>query len=412
MAEAPQTNVTLELTKKVYGEDGSKLAFESGIVGELLPFTEKARTGDDYNYTAALTMSHGATYNGTAGSVTTLAESIPGKVKQASVSAYEFIMKDRIASRILHDAAKAGPAAFADATQVVLHNLMASAEFRQEHSLLYGQSALFQVASVAGQVLTITDATWSAATADGLEGAVLEAFDGLTATENQDDGDLTVTAVDLAAKTITVSGTVSETDGNSYLSFKGARTATAFNEMLGVIPLSQTTTGSAHGIDIAAFSRFRPNVSTSFGAVEFAKFLSALSKVTGRRVRKKVMNLLVPVPAFDRIASDMQASRKYDNRKATAVAGFEAIEFYSSLGLTRIIPHAMLRDGDAIAFSDKNGFRTGSKELGWETGPSGKADIWIPINTNNSYEARVTAIESPAFLRPHEVIGISGLTYS
>lgn len=410
---AENTAATLAMTKKVYGEDLSKLKFELGIVGELLPFAEKAKLGDTYQYLMALANEHGFTYNGTSGSVVTLNDAIAGLAKQAAVSAYEYFGKARIASRIVHDAAASGPAAFGDATGTLLNNLMASAEYRQEHSLIYGQQALCKVSSNSSGVLTITDATWSAALVDGLEGAVLEAFDGLAASATQDNGDLTVTAVDLDAKTITVSGTSAAVDGNSYLWFKGTRTATAFNEMAGLWKLASTVTGTVNGIDVGAYSRARPNVKSSFGNPTVASFLSAVSKLTGRRVRKKELNLLLPVPAFDRIALDIQSNRRYDGAKKSAIAGYEAIELASSLGMTRFIPHPMLRDGDALAFTSKNGFRTGSKELGWEKGPTGdSADLWIPISTNNSYEVRVSAIEAPAFLRPHEVLSITGITYS
>ena len=412
MAEV-NTSSTLALTKKVYGENLETLKFEVGIGTELFPFKERARVGESYNFRVPLQMEHGFTYNGTGGAEKTLNAAIAGQAKQATVLAYETIGKARITTRNMHEAAAAGSTAFKEATEDLLMNLMASAEYREEHAIWYGQLALCKVSANNSGVLTITDDTWSAALVDGLEGAVLEAFDGLGASANQDNGDLTVTAVDLAAKTITVSGTSTNVDGSSYLFFKGARTTTAHNDMLGVMGLLTTVTGDVHGISTTTYSRWRPNVKSSFGAVEFSKFLTALSTITGRRVRKKVTNMVIPVPAFDRIASELQSSRRYDNAKKTAVAGFEAIEFFSSLGLTRIIPHGMLRDGHAAIFSENNGFRTGAKELGWETGPSGdKADIWIPVVDKNVYEARVSHIQSPAFLRPFETIGITGITYS
>lgn len=412
MAET-NTSSTLALTKKVYGENLETLKFELGIGTTLFPFKAKAKQGESYNFRVPLQMEHGATYNGTSGSEVTLNAAVAGQAKQASVSAYEFLMKARLTTRNVHEASVAGAAAFQDATEDILMNLMSSGEYREEHSIWYGQSGLCQITGNSSGVLTVSAATWSAALVDGLEGAVLEAFDGTGASATQHNGDLTVTAVDLDAKTITVSGTSTNVAANDYLYFKGARTTTAHNDMLGVLPLLTTTSGTVHGISATSYSRWRPNVYTSFGAVEFSKFLTAISKITGRRVRKKVTNMVIPVPAFDRIASELQSSRRYDNAKKTAVAGFEAIEFYSSLGLTKIIPHPMLRDGNAAIFSDNNGFRTGAKELGWETGPSGdKADIWIAIPEKNVYEARISHIQSPAFLRPFETIGVSGITYS
>ena len=412
MAEAPNTNGTMAQTKVVYGDKLIRLPFEVGIMGELIPFNDKKRTGANFQFPVVVTMEHGATYNGTDGLGTTLNSSVKSTTVMEQVTPYEFIMKAQLAARLIDDT-KGDAAAFEDATRLVLENLMTSAEFREEHSLIYGQSGIFKVDANNGGVLTITDATWSAATADGLEGAILEAFDALTASANQHNTDLTVSAVDLDAKTITVTGTSSAVVQNDWLFFKGARTTTGFKEMLGVYSLCTLTSGTIHNQNIATYSKLRPNVKSSAGAPTMSMFLSGISKITGRRVRKRETTLIVPVQAFDRVASDLQASRRFDSSwSRKAGNGYEYIQFYSSLGLTDLIPHPMLRDSDAIAFTKKNGMRIGSKPLGWRPGPGGDEDLWIADQTTTCYEARVAAIEQPVFERPSECVGFTGISTS
>lgn len=413
MADAPATLSNHAITKTVYGPDLGELPVENGVLGDILKWKDGGTLGDTFKFHAGLRRPQSATYAGSAGGEVTLADAVPGKTLQVEVTAYEMIMKDRIVTGLFHKARDSGPAAFRNATQLLLMNLMASAELRRELSWHYGQEGLGVVSAIDTGVITITDASWSAATWDGLEGAVLEAFTTTAASATQHNADLTISNVNLAAKTITVTGTSGAVVAGDVLYFKGARTTTGFNEMIGVHKLLNTVTGTVQGIDLAAYSRRRPNVKTSFGNPIFSGFQQANSLITGRGVSKVGTNLLLPIDAFDRMADDMMALRRFDGSyKKTAVAGFEAIQVLTTLGVCTFIPDPYLRAADALIFTDKNGFRVGAQELAWETGPDGKTDLWIPIQTTNTYEVRTNDNEGVAFLEPHKTVGISGITYS
>lgn len=405
------TNSTLSLTKTVYGDKLEKLEFTDGMLKEFLPFKQKL--GDTLKFPVQLKMEHGFVANGTSGSAATLATAVAQNIDQAEVSAYEVIGRSRIAYRIMEDAVARGPAAFESATSTVMDALSESTQFRLEHDLLYGHEGLGIVSSIDTGVITITNASWSAATWESLEGALLEAFTTTAATATQHDTTLTITAVDLDAKTVTVSGTSSSVAAGDILYFKGWKTTTSWNSMAGIRKIISNT-GSLFGIDAATNSRWKGNTKSSMGTPNFLKFLQGLSKMTGRRLRRQNTTLLVPIAAFDILNSDLMAGRRFDGSYAKkARTGFETIEFAGSTGVTEIVPHPMVRDGDAMAFTAKNGFRTGSADIKWKSANgSDAADIWFPVDDVGANECRLTYIQAPAFLRPAHTVYFSGITYS
>lgn len=412
MAEV-NTNATAEITKRVYGENFEKLQFDAGIVGELIPFKSEKKIGDTYRFPIALTFEQGTTYNGTAGSVVTLADAISATVKQADVAAYEFIMRSKIGYRLMMDAISQGEAAYENSTRMVMETLQESAEIRREASLLYGQEGLGVVSSNASGVLTITAASWSSGTWENQEGAILEAWTGVSASETQHNGDLTITAIDHDAKTVTVTGTSAAVVANDVLYFKGARTASAYNEMAGLHKIIANT-GIIFGLSASTYSRWRGNTKSSMGQVNFEKFLSGISKLSGRRVRKKSLKLLMPPAAYEVINADLTSARRFDGSysRSKGSQGFETIEFYGQTGMTSIMVHPMLRDGDSMAFTDKNGIRIGSTDLTFDIGPGGAGDVWFHNTDKNSMEVRCIGIQAPVFQRPSETILFSGQTYT
>lgn len=422
MASVPNTNTTAELTKRVYGENLERLPFELTIGAEAFPFRAADKLGDVFRFPATLTMEHGVTYNGTAGGKVTLNDAISATIKQAEVPAYETIMRSQVTYRLMKDAMAAGPAAFEAATRVIIENLQESAEFRREHSIWYGQQALGQILSVSNQTtflrVTITDASWSAATWEAMENGVVEAFTTTAATATQHDGDLTIIAVDLDNKTVDLDATAdawTNVVANDYLFFKGAKTTTGYNEMQGVAKLMTTVTGTVHNISTSTYSRWKPNILSSMGTPTFAQYLTGISKLTARRIRRTKTSVWFPPKAYEKIASDLMTFRRFDGSysKQKTEQGTESLAFYGQTGMTDLVPNAIIRDGDSFAATDNNGFRVGSTDLTFDLGPSGqKTDMWFHLPDTNVMEVRCIYIQQPFFFRPSHTIGYSGLTYS
>lgn len=423
MTAVPNTNTTAELTKQRYGENLERLPFELTIGAEAFPFRSADKLGTEFVFPVTLTMEHGRTYNGTAGGKVTLNDAISATIKQAKVPAYEVIMRSQVTYRLMKDAMAAGPPAFEAATRVIIENLQESAEFTREHSLWYGQLGLGLITGAPTNNTTSLDvvidpAYWSPATWEALEGALVEAWTGTGATATQHDGDLTISAVDLDNRKITLTATsnlFTNVATGDYLYFKGARTATGFNEMIGVAKLMTTTSGAVHNINPATYSRWKPNLITTMGTPTFAAYLAGISKLTARRIRRTKVSVWFPPKAFEKVASDLMSFRRFDQSysKSKTEQGTEALGFFGQTGQTDLIPNAIIRDGDSFAATDNNGYRVGSTDLTFDLGPSGaKTDMWFHLPDTNVMEVRCLYIQQPFFFRPSHTLSYSGLTYT
>lgn len=407
-----------QLSKKVYGDRYEKLPFNYTIIQDMAPFSDKFRIGDVFKYAVEVQMEHGATYAGNTGAEATLNAAIVGLNQQTEISAYETQMRTRITTRAFEEATGQGAQAFESATRTRMVALQTAAEFRFEHSALYGQEGIFKVSANNAGVLTITDATWCSTMAIRLVGAILEAFDAQAATANQHNTDLTVTGVDLDAKTITVTGTNSGVVADDWLSFKGARTTTAHNEMAGIHKLMTTTSSTLLGVNVGTYPWFKPNVSSSFGRPTFLLILKAIRKLVGRNTitakkdDKQATKLLLPSVSYEILNSDLMSSRRFDGSysRGKGTTGVETIEFYGQTGVTSMLVHPLLRDSDALAIGPDNLFRVGTNDIKWDQGPSGDSDIWSKVTDKNSYEARVYWIQHPALFAPGRTVAITGMT--
>jgi hypothetical protein len=404
--------------KRVYGNEYERLPFHPTLITDRAPFTDKYKIGETFRWLMELAMEHGMTYNTTGSAEATLADAIVGVNQQAEVNAYETIMRTRMNTRAYEEASKAGDAAFENATKQRLQALQTGHEFRREHSYLYGQEGLFKVSSIDTGVITITDDTWCPTLAIRLINAILEAFDAQAATANQHNGDLTVSAVDLDAKTITVTGTSSSVVANDWLYFKGARTTTAHKEQMGLHKLMTTTSGTVQNIALATYPWAKPNVSSSFGRPTMLLILKAMRKLVGRNTiaskkdDKQNTTLFLPSPSYEILNSDLMSSRRFDGsyNRSKGTSGVETIEYYGQTGVTELMVHPLLRDSDGLAIGPNNLFRVGITDLKFVTGPDENSDLWTQVADKNTYEARTTDISQIALFAPGRTVALTGIT--
>jgi hypothetical protein len=412
------TSTQSQMAKRVYGDNFEKLPFNATLISDRAPFSDKFKIGETFRWAMEVAMEHGATYNTTGSAEATLADAIVGVNQQAEVNAYEMLMRTRVITRAFEEATRQGDEAFENLTKQRLMALQTGAEFRREHSFLYGQEGLFQVSSISSGVITITDATWCPTLAIRLVNAILEAFDAQSATANQHDTDLTVSAVDLDAKTITVTGTSSSVVANDWLYFKGARSTTAHKEMMGLHKLMTTTSGTVQNIALGTYPWVKPNVSSSFGRPTMLLVLKAMRKLVGRNTiaskkdDKQNTTLFTPSPMYEILNSDLMSSRRFDGsyNRSKGTSGVEAIEYYGQTGVTELMVHPLLRDSTALAIGPNNLFRVGVHDLKFNTGPDGNSDLWTLVADKNTYEARASFIEQIALFAPGRTVALTGIT--
>src|SRR5690606_9186207 len=306
-------------------------------------------------------------------------------------------------------------AAFADATEVQLTSIKSTMQKRLELSLLQGQRGLGIVAANDGGVLTITDASWSAFTWADMEGAVLEAWTTNAATATQHNGDLTISAVDFDAKTVTVTGTSTNVVQGDYLFFKGAKTATSWRECAGLVKIGNHTSGDLFSISATTYSRWRSNVVSSLGPPTMLNILQGLRKARERGFRG-LMTLMVPAVMFEKLNTDLAGSRRFDGsyQRGKAVNGFENITFHGTTGPTEIMIHPLLWDSQALAipFQSAGLRRVGAYDQKYLKAGADSEDIWFVLQDYPAHEARYGYDQAIIAEKPSTFVAFNGATYS
>ncbi len=385
----------------------------SSVLYDIIDFDNENLLGDSYHQGVVLTNENGFTYNGSGGTVVSLATPIPATMKDASTSGFEMIGRARLGYTAASRAANEGPQAFKKAWGTVLLNLRKASMKRLELTILNGQRGLGIVDQNNAGVLTITDASWSPTTWAGLEGAVLEAFDSVNATANQHNGDLTITAVSFANKTVTVSGTNAAVVQNDILWFKGARTTTGFNEPAGLMKMAGNA-GSLHGIDASQYALWAGNVKGSFGIPTMGRFLSAITEAVDRGLEEKVYIGVNP-KTWEVLNADLAAQRMYDGSysRQRAENGSQAISYYGQVGEAEIRSMPYMRRGEACIFPESDLKRVGSADVGMGVPGAGDGrDIFFHLPDHNAVEARTFSDQAPFCLAPAHLVQISGITYA
>lgn len=382
----------------------------SSIIRRMVPFAAE-KTGDSYEQAISLTLEHGFHYNGSGGGVATLNAPVAAQVKPANSTGFEMIGRARVAYGAASRAAQSDQA-FGKLWDQILLNLKLGHEKRAELTLLRGQMGLGIVESNTSGALVISAASWSPTTWAGMETAILEAWTTNAATSTQHDADLTISAVDFANRKVTVTGTSTAVVAGDYLFFKGAKTATSFNEGTGLVKIAQNT-GSLFGIDAATYSLWAGNTKGSFGVPSMGKVLAEITQAVDKGLEEKVC-LLVNPKSWEHLNADLAANREFDGSysKEKAENGSQKISYYGQAGEIEVRSHPYLWRGEMTAFPKSPFKRIGSADVGMGIpGLPDSESIFFHDTSTNAMEVRTYSDMSLFCNRPSTSLYINGITY-
>ncbi len=405
------------LLKTVYAEKLAEPVPDFALLQKKISFVGADKeTGNYFAMPVALSHEAGFTYNGTAGSIATLNDAIASVMKEAQVYGSEVVLRSQIAYALLSRASKSGPKAFKKASAWLVDAMGNAARKRLEISMLYGQSGVATVSSVASDVITVTDATWAGGIWCGSEGSKLQAFTDATtsATQHGLTAGMTIVSVDSDAKTITLTASDTTTNGNviagDILYFKGTRTASAFNEMAGLHKII-TNTGTLFNIAANTYSMWKGTTVSSVGEISHAAIQDALSRMVNKGLMEKVVALCSP-KAFGVLNSDQAALRVFDASysKAKAENGSEGLVFHSTNGQCEILSHPMVKDGDLFLVPLDSAMRLGSTDLTFGV-PGMDENLFTLVSGSTAVELQCYMDQAIFLEKPAHAAYLSGLTY-
>jgi hypothetical protein len=414
MAQYNTTSTLDGLFKVVYGEGPINAIPEVAILQAKVKFKQTERIGKSYNFPVILSSEAGVTYLAAGAGVSTLNDAIAAQLKEASVDANQIIIRGQMDYEAAAKAV-ASKAAFKNASELLVENLMETGARRLEMAFLYGQSATglgtadsSANASATSTVVTMLAAGWAPGIWAGTENALINFYkvsnDSLVSSGA--DAIFTITAVNFTDRKLTLSGTatgIGDLDtalgaGDCYIHWKGAK---------GVEPVGLdkiiTNAGSLFGISAATYSLWSGS-SYGFGsaAATTAKLLNMAGLAVSKGGLMEEADILMSPKTFTNLSGTMTDLRRQNGgaKETEGIAGFETIILMGPNGKLNLVPHPMVKEGECFLVPMKRVKRIGSQEFSFET-PGRKGELFLHISDKNAYELRLYGaqaiiVETPA----------------
>ncbi len=376
--------------KNLYKDSGLINAIPSWlIVQDRFPFEEaEAGLGQFYIFGVVLQKEQGFTYapsSGVNSGVQTLNAAVAGYIGQAQVEGFAIYLRSRLSYDAAAKASRAGKKAFAQAYGAVLKNMKESHQYRLELSLLYGRDGLGIVSTNTTGVLVITAATWATGIwASGMKGAILEAFTGVGGSVSQHDTDLTISAISVADKSVTVTGTSSSVVANDVLYFKGARTTTAYKECAGLYRILTNAT-TLFNIDAASYELWMAQSYPVNGNLSLTAIMNAAALGMSFGLEKAI--LLCAPEKFSQLASDEAALRRYVQDTNKTNRGVKGISFMMGSVDVEILPHPLVKQGSALMLAEESIHRVGATDVTFAL-PGSSEPMQVHVTDSTALEIR------------------------
>lgn len=397
------------LFKRVWGTGAIKALPKFAKIMDEVPYTKQEKLGDMYVVPVLLQFEHGFSYGVHGDGAFNLNAAVAGKALQAQIRGCMIVLRSQLSYEDVFKAAEAGAAAFESATSLVVENMQRSFAKRQELTLLYGQRGLGKVLTNTAGALVITDATWAPGIWSGMKDCILEAFDSQSATATQDNADLTVTSVTMDVKTVTITGTNSAVDSNSFLWFKGARTATAHKECAGLDAIMSNAT-TLFNIDAASYELWKSNTRPVGGPISMFAVLNGISDAVNMGLMEDA-KLYLATKRWNSLNSDQAALRRYGAYAAKAENGSEGIVYHSVNGSTEIVAHPFVKEGEAFLVGNpkKRLVRVGATDITFKR-PGMSDNIFRELVDNAGLELRAFSDQAIMATLPAQCTKYTGIT--
>lgn len=398
------------LFKNIYEESGLVNALPTfALLQSDVPFKEADMTGDNYVVGVNLQYEQGFTYGPSSGSNTllTLNPSIAGYIGQAKVEGFQIVLRSRIDYASAFKAAQKGKRAFAQGYQALMENMKESFAKRQELVLLYGQQGLGIVASNTTGVLVLTTASFAPGIWAGMKDAVLEAFTTTAASATQHNGDLTITNVNVANSSITVSGTSSAVVANDILYFKGARTTTGYNEAAGLDKILSNT-GTLFNIDASAYELWRAQSLAVGGQLSMTALIQAANLAVSFGLMEDVKTYINPA-IWAQLNTDEAALVRYPGPQGKkGERGVEGIVYSSTNGNNEVVAHPFVKPGDGFMIPPKRVKRIGAADISFSS--PGGGEMVVQVTDQSAWEIRAFSDQAIFCSLPAQCVKLTGIT--
>lgn len=419
-----ETTTTLNgLYKEVYADKIKDLVPESDVLLKMDNFVSKEqREGNKYHQPVVLALPTGATWGV---GVVTLVNAIASQLGDAQVQGSAITHRDLLAYDAAAKAAKGGKQSFAEATSLIVKNLVKATSKFLELDLLYGGgsspaagNSIAQQTSSANtntttQVVTISYGTWAPAIFSGMENSQIVFYTSAgVLVSTGADSIFTISAINVVPASSTVGGTITVTGTTTGITALNAQSASTLdiywnssygNQMLGLRAILATTSGTLFNINMTNYSLWQSNTySVGSTQLTFGKLQAAIALGVNRGLESDSMTLVSP-PTFANLVDEQAGARLYDSsyKSEEGTNGFKKLQFFGPNGVNTIQVHIFCHQGEAYIFPEDELIRMGPVENVTNTLPGMPGDFFVQSQTYAAYELRCYAnqaifLEAPA----------------
>ena len=371
--------------KEIYADSLQNLIPEGVRLVKAVKFSAgEKEIGDKYVQPVALTHECGFTVGSGAFS---LNDAVAATYAEAQIEGKNLLLRTQVSYDAMAKASSSKKA-FMKWSEQVVSNMTTSFTKRLEVLHFYGGTSIGKVESEDGAgALTLYTASWASGIWAGSEGMQLEAFTALTG-GSQHAATLTITAVDLVNRIVTVtsSATVADVNADDFLFFKGFRGS----EMNG-IDLLCTTTSSIYNISPTTYALWKGNsYSAGSAKLTFKKIQHAVALAVSKGLDEKVTCYVSPATFAD-LNSDLSALQRMDSsyKKNKGEQGHESISFYGVNGEIEVVPSIYVKEGEAFCVPLAKLKRIGSSDVTMRMPGQSEDQLVLQMPSNAGYEMRL-----------------------
>jgi hypothetical protein len=409
------------LFKVVYGDGPIKAVAEVAYLQKNIKFQNADKIGKSYNFPVILSNEAGVTYLAAGAGVSTLNAAVAATVKEAVVDANQIIIRGQMDYEAAAKAVKSKEA-FQSASELLVENLMDTGSRRLEMAMLYGRSATgLGTASSSTNVsttvtnLNISALTWSPGVWAGSENAVINLYTvaGNTLVSSGTNADFVITSVDYANLKVKVTGTTTGITALDtalaapcYIHWKGARAI----EPIGIDAIIANT-GTLFGIDASVYGLWAGSTySAASATLTIAKILNAVSAAVSKGGLMEEVDVLMSPKTFTNITGTMTDIRRQNGgiKETTGIGGFENLVLMGPNGKLNVVPHPMIKEGEAFIVPLKRFKRIGSQEFSFET-PGRSGELFLHVPDANAYELRLYGAQAIVCVTPAKCVKITNI---
>lgn len=424
MASAHSSSTLDSLWKEVYADKPETLFPAVAKATKRYPFSEGKKIGDSYVQPVIVTRSHGFTRGR---GLQTLKAPIVHQTAKALLDPMPSYLREIIpydvAARMCSD-----KASFVQHSKHLVEQLNSSIHYRNEVEFFYGKDSLGEAdssvnSSTTKTVVTLTAASFAPGIWAGSENAELKFYkvSDDTLISSSTNALFTVFAVDVDAYQITVTGTETGIDaldtalasGNCYIVFSDSSASARGDQENAGMKKILTNEGSLFNINAATYNLWKGNEFDAGSAdLTMRKIMKAVAKAVGRGLAEEV-DVWIPISVYENLNVDQAELIRHGSSMGKLEIGTDSISFKGSNGAAiNILPHSIIKNGDAFVIPRKQVVRTGSTDVTFNIPGRSEGEIFLHKDEQNGYELRVWSEQGSMLVKPAFGVYISGIVAS